>query len=130
VKILSSSWQQHRELQTAGAQSLGPVILLPVREVLAFLAAGILAAAIVLLSVWVAGLDAGGVLSASTWGLGFIFLGVAVDNRRRGACLQLATGAALLLLAWLQSCVSPNFAIVSGVLLAGWAAAGLFQRLR
>ena len=101
-----------------------------IREFLALLSAVTSAAAIVLLSVWVAGMEMTAILSASTWGVGFIFLGVAVDNREPTAFFQLATGIALLALAWLQNAVSPDFTIVSGVLVAAWVAVSLFKRLR
>jgi hypothetical protein len=62
--------------------------------------------------------------------VGFVFLGIAVDKRDPGAFLLLVTGLALLVLAWLQTAVSSDYAIVSGVLVAGWVAVSIFKRLR
>ena len=84
----------------------------------------------ILLSVWGVGLETNGPVSASIWAVGFIFLGLAVDNNEPKAFLQLLTVIALLVLAWFGSYVSPEFVIVSGFLLAGWVAASLFRHLR
>ena len=130
MKTLTSQFNQHRELQTNTGQKFVPAVTASINEVLALFSAVSAATAIVLLSVWVAGLEMTDILGAAIWGVGFIFLGIAVDNREPGAFLQLTTGVALLVLAWLQTTVSPDFAIVPGVLVAAWVAAGLFKRLR
>jgi hypothetical protein len=130
VKILALTLPGNRAFGTPGSQSLIPLISTALAEILALLAAGAVAAAIVLLSVWAAGLEAAGAASAATWGLGFVFFGLAVDNRAPAALLQLATGAALLALAWLQFSVAPNYAIAAGLLISAWVAVSLFRRLR
>jgi hypothetical protein len=130
VKILALTLPGSRTFRTPGSRSLLPLIATALAEILALLAAAAAAAAIVLLSVWAAGLEAVGVASAATWGLGFVFFGFAVDNRGAAALLQLATGAALLALAWLQFSIAPNYAIAAGLLISGWVAVGLFGRLR
>ena len=130
MKTLTVPIRQDRQLQTTTGLPTFPAMNVSIREILALLSAVISAAAIVLLSVWVAGMEVTAILSASTWGIGFIFLGVAVDNRDPTAFFQLVTGVALLALAWLQNAVSPDFTIVSGVLVAAWVAVSLFKRLR
>ena len=70
------------------------------------------------------------VFSAGTWGISFIFLGMAVDNREPTAFFQLSTGLALMVLAWLHFTVSAEFMILSGVLVATWVSFELFRRLR
>jgi hypothetical protein len=70
------------------------------------------------------------ILSASAWGVGLIFLGLAIDNREPKAILQLLTGISLLVLAWLQNTVSPDYTIFSGVIVASWAAVATFKQLR
>jgi len=97
---------------------------------LALLSAAILAASIIVFSVWIAGMEMTDVLGAGIWGVGIIFFGLAVDGKDPKAVLQLITGVALLALAWLQANVSADYIIVSGVLVAGWAATSLFKRLR
>lgn len=130
MKTLTAPIRQDRQVQTTTGLPTFPAMNVSIREILALLSAVISAAAIVLLSVWVAGMEVTAILSASTWGIGFIFLGVAVDNRDPTAFFQLVTGVALLALAWLQNAVSPDFTIVSGVLVAAWVAVSLFKRLR
>ena len=130
MKTLTAPIRQDRQLQTTTGLQIFPAMNVSVREILALLSAVSSAAAIILLSVWVAGMEVTAILSAGTWGVGFIFLGVAVDNREPTAIFQLATGVALLALAWLQNAVSPDFTIVSGVLVAAWVAVSLFKRLR
>ena len=68
-------------------------------------------------------------LGVSTWGIGLIFLGLAVDNHGWVALYKSATGVALLTLALLQNSVSPDFIIVADVVLAIWVAVALFKRL-
>lgn len=130
MKILALTLPGDRAFRTPGSQSLVRLISKALDMILALLAAGGAAAAIVLLSVWAAGLEAAGAASAATWGLGFVFFGLAVDNRAAAALLQLATGAALLALAWLQFSIAPNYAIAAGLLVSSWVAVGLFGRLR
>ena len=130
MKTLTAPIRQDRQLQTATVQQPVPALNVSIREILALVSAVTSAAAIVLLSVWVAGMEVTAILGASTLGIGFIFLGLAVDNNEPTAFFQLATGVALLALAWLQSAVSPDFTIASGVLVAAWVAVSLFKRLR
>jgi hypothetical protein len=122
--------QENRRFQTSSVQERIPAMAISIREILALLSAVTVATAIVMLSVWVAGMEVTAILGASTWGVGFIFLGLAVDNREPTALLQLGTGVALLVLAWLQNTVSPDYTIVSGVVLATWLAVAVFRRLR
>lgn len=116
--------QQNWQLQTLAKQRLIPFMVVPIQTILVFLGALTTATAIVLLSVWMAGVEISNIIGAGTWGLGFIYLGLAVDNHKPTAIFQLATGIALLVLAWLQHTVSPDFTIVSGVLLATWVLSG------
>lgn len=99
------------------------------RDIMALTFAGLVAIAVITLFVWAAGMEINTYLGLGTWGLGFIFLGLAVDNSGRAALYQLTTGIAFLILALLQNSVSPDFIIASGVLLATWIAVTLFRRL-
>ena len=119
-----------RQFQSTVGQKLIPATVASIREILAMLGAVITATTIVMLSVWVAGMEVTAILSASAWGVGLIFLGLAVDNREPKALLQLLTGISLLVLAWLQSTVSPDFTVVSGVIVATWVAVATFKQLR
>jgi len=130
MKTLTAAMQHNRQLQTSVGQKLIPAMNASIREALAVLSAVVAASAVVMLSVWVAGLEISNILGASTWGLGFIFLGLAIDNSEPTAFLHLLTGVALLVLAWLQNTVSPDYNIVSGVLVALWVAVAVFRWLR
>ena len=130
MKTLNTLFDQPRQVQTIPADRLFSALTSSAQEILALLSATILATTIIVFSVGVAGMEMTDVLGAAIWGVGFIFFGLAVDSSDIKAALQLVTGIALLVLAWLQANVSAEFIIVSGVIVAGWAAASLFQRLR
>ena len=129
MKTFNTSMHQDLSLRSFTARSHLPAILASMRNILALSSAGLTAIAIITLSVWAAGLEIDTYLGVSTWGMGFIFLGLAVDNHGRTALFQLITGVALLVLALLQNSLSPDFSIISGVLLATWVAVVLFKRL-
>jgi len=127
MKTLTASVREPRELDTAvGKKWLGPLTAI-LREALVLAVAITVAAAMITLSVWLAGKSAGPVLAVCIWGLGFVFLGLAVDSRGLRAVFLGMTGLALPLLALLQDRVSPDFMIVSGVLLAAWAGHGILS---
>ena len=100
------------------------------RDTLALLGAVSAAIAIVLVSVWVTGTGMQSIFNALIWGLGFIFLAMAVDNNMSKAVLQVITGLSLLVLAGLQNMVSVDFTIAAGVVIALWIAAALFRMLK
>jgi len=130
MRTFTTPLQSDRQIRSAIGQKLIPATVASFREILAMLGAVIAGSAIVMLSVWVAGMEVTAILSASAWGTGLVFLGLAVDNREPRALLQLLTGASLLVLAWLQNTVSADFTIVSGVIIATWAAVATFEQLR
>jgi len=130
MKTLTAPIRQERNFQIAAGERFVPSVPVSTHEVVALLSAVTSAMAIILLSVWASGLEMTAVLSAGTWGIGFVFLGMVVDNREPTAFLQLSTGLALMVLAWLQFRVSPEFMILSGVLVATWVSVELFRRLR
>ena len=129
MKTFNTSIHQDLSLRSFTTRRHLPAILASMRNILALSSAGLTAIAIITLSVWAAGMEITMYLGVSTWGMGFIFLGLAVDNHGRTALFQLITGLALLVLALLQNSVSPDFIIISGVLLATWVAVVLFKRL-
>lgn len=129
MKIVSASIDQTTKPQTAGSRRLVSAIAASMRDIVALTGAGLAAITVITLSVWATGMGINAYLGMSTWGMGFIFLALAVDNDGRLAVLQLVTGVAFLILALLQNSVSPDFIIVSGVLLATWVAVVLFKRL-
>jgi len=130
MKTFNASIQQPRQVRIIPAGKFIPAVAASVNEIMALIGAVILAATIVALSVWIAGMEMTNVLGAGIWGVGFIFFGLAVDNSDWKGILQLVTGAALILLAWLQAHVSTDYVIVSGILVATWVAASVFKRLR
>jgi len=126
--LTATTLRETRELETAtGQRWLGSMTEI-LREILGLAVAVAVAAALVTLSVWLAGKPAGPLLAACTWGLGLVFLGLAVDSRGWRAVFLGLTGLALPALALLQDRVSPDFVIVSGVLLAAWAGHGILKR--
>ena len=130
MKTYTVPLQQNQGIQLSAGDEILPAMASSIREVLAFLSAASAAVVVVLLSVWAAGEEMNDLLSAGTWGVGFVFLGLAIDNREPIASLQLVTGLALLILAWFGTFVSTDFVIAAGLLLAAWVTAGLFKQLR
>jgi hypothetical protein len=130
MKIHSGHIQEHHRFHITADKSIVPVVVDSFRETLALLSAVIAAIAIVMLSVWVADMEIQSIFGAFTWGLGFVFLAMAVDSQNSPAILQSLTGLSLLVLAWLHNSVSPDFIIASGILVALWVAATLFRQLR
>jgi hypothetical protein len=129
MKTFSVSIHQNLKPQTVASKGLIPAMIASMGDIMALTFAGLAAIAVITLSVWAAGMEINTYLGLSTWGMGFIFLGLAVDNYGRVALFQLVTGVAFLILALLQNSVSPDFIIVSGVLLATWVAVVLLKRL-
>jgi hypothetical protein len=68
-------------------------------------------------------------LGAITWMIGIAFLALAVDHRGRRAGGLAASGGALLLLGWLASRVSGQYALLAAGVAAYWLVAGLMCRL-
>ena len=130
MKTFTAPLQQNQQLPITSTGNLVPAIAASAQEILALLSAVTAAAAIVMLSIWVAGMEMTDILGAGIWGLGFIFLGLAVDNTEPKAMLHVVTGISLFVLAWLQFTVSPEYTIISGVIVATWVSVSLFQRLR
>jgi len=130
MKTFNATLQQPRQVRIIPAGKFIPAVAASANEIMALLGATILAASIVALSVWVAGMEITDVLGAGIWGIGLIFFGLAVDGKDPKAVLQVVTGIALLALAWLQANVSADYIIVSGILVAAWASTSLFKRLR
>jgi len=130
MKTINASLHQPRQVQTIPTGNVIPAIAASAQEILALLSSVALAATIVMLSVWVAGMEMTDILGAGIWGIGFIFFGLAVDSSDPKAVLHLVTGVALIVLAWLQANVSADYVIMSGILVAGWAATSLFKWLR
>ena len=130
MNTFTAPLQQNQQLQINSTQRFISVLATSFQEILALLSAVAVAAAIVVLSIGVAGMEMTDILGAGIWGVGFIFLGLAVDNTEPKAILHVVTGVSLFVLAWLQSTVSPEYAVVSGVIVATWVSVSLFQRLR
>jgi hypothetical protein len=81
--------------------------------------------------VWVAGIESlSNIVAAGTWGMALVFFGLAVNSRVPVAVLQALTGVALIVLAGMQSTVSPDYAVGSGVLTAVWAGIAACRALR
>jgi len=130
MKALTVPIHQHKSSKRTLDRNILSVVSLSIPDLLALMGAVTVAASIILLTVWAAGTELNVFIGAGTWGMGFIFLGLAVDNRGSKAIYQFASGAGLLALAALHTTVSAEFAIVSGVLVATWVAVLMFRHLR
>ena len=80
MKIHTGHYQRHSDFRELAESTIVPVMVNSFRETLALLGAVITAITIVMLSVWVTGTEMQSTYSALTWGLGFIFQALAVDN--------------------------------------------------
>ena len=130
MKIYSATIHQDSQSQRKRVRSMVPAIALTGSGILAALGSLAVAFMVILLSVLAAEAEITAVTGAVTWGLGLIFFALATDNRTSTSLLQIFTGAALFILAWLQFSVSADFTVVTGVLVAAWAALALFRQLR
>ena len=129
MKTLNAQIQTERETRSLTTGRLIPVLISNMRNIMALTYAGFAAVVVMVLSVWVTGMGISTFLGVSSWVTGFIFLGLAVDNRGPLALFQVASGVALAVFALLQNSLSPNFFLLSGVLLASWVAFAVFRRL-
>ena len=130
MKTLTAHIHQHKSSERTLDMRILSVVGLSIPDLLALMAAVTVATSIILLTVWAAGSELNVFLGAATWGMGFILLGLAVDNHGSKALYQFTFGVGLLVLAALQNTVSADFAIVSGVLVASWVAVLMFRHLR
>ena len=112
------------------SQSILPTVAISISETLAAFSAVVSTTLIVFLSIWVASMEVSNISAAVTWGLGFVFAGLAVDGRGLTALLQVITAVSLLLLAYLQNYISADFVIAAGALLATWSAGIVFRQLK
>lgn len=129
MKTFSVSIHQGLKLKPGATQKLGKVLTATMRNIMAVTWATVAALALIALFVWVAGMGVHTYLGAGTWGMGFIFLALALDNDGKHTRYKAMTGVALLTLALLQSSLSPGFMIISGAVLAAWLAGAVFNRL-
>lgn len=106
-----------------------PALTISVRDILVVLSASVLVSALILLAVWVSGLGVSNVVSATSWGAAMVFLALAIDSQPRRAILQALTALGLVILAWLQLVVAPEWVIASAIILAPWLSASLIKRL-
>jgi len=129
MKTMTAPLLENQEHNSVTREKLMPSMVASIRDAMTMMVAVLLAASIITLSVWVAGMEIGIFVGAGIWGTGFVFLALAVDNRGPVALYQVITGIALPILAQLQNRVSADFIIVSGVLLATWVAVALIKRV-
>ena len=66
-------------------------------------------------------------LQATIWSSSFVFFGLALDSQKATIGLALASGLALLSLAWLSSSIASEFVIVAAALIASWVAAAILR---
>ena len=129
MKFISTPIRPNTKLPTVSTHSFIPAMAGTLRDLMFLMSAMLTTAAIITLTVWLAGMEYSVFMGASTWGLGFIFLAMAMDRRGRLALLQAISGGTFLVLALLQNSVSPDFGIIAGVLVAAWVVAVLYDRL-
>ena len=130
MKTITAHIQDTGQFHTRHVQDQLPEVVIPVTEIMALLSAVTVATVVIILSIWIAGMDVRGVSGAGGWGAAIIFFALAMDSRTPVALLQASTGMALTILAWLQFAVSPEYTIVAGVVIAAWLVVAVFQRLK
>lgn len=113
IAILDSASQLNRILQLAGK---GFVALVPALAVIVGAAWAVTSPSLELF------------LQATIWTSSFVFFGLAIDSQKATIGLALASGIALMLLAWLSSSVASEFIIVAAALIATWFAAAILRR--
>jgi hypothetical protein len=126
MKAVNASFHHYSRLRSLLEKIRIPVMAASLHNIMALTWAGLVAVAIITLSVWSVGMEISTYLGVSAWGLGFVFLALAVDNNGQHALYQAISGVALLVLAMLQASVATEFFIVSGVILAAWVARIIF----
>ena len=129
MKTLSTAIQQTRKTRSFTTERLTTMLASNMRGIMALMYAGLAAAVVITLSIWVAGMSINTLLGVSTWAMGFVFLAVAVDSRGPLALFQMTSGVALLTISLLQNSISPDFFLLTGVLSATWVAFAVFKRL-
>lgn len=129
MKAFSAAIQENEKIRFVSTGRLIPALASNIRKIMALAYAFLTAAMVITSCVFVAGLEINTFLEVSTWGMGFIFLAMAVDSEGLHAKLQAVTGIALLAIALLQNLVAPDFFFVTGTLLASWLAFAVFKRL-
>ena len=130
MKTYNLEMHKHKLLNKLATHRWGPGINVFVMEMLAVLGALAVAISVILMSIWLATLDIKPLLGAGTWAVAFIFFALAFDKRGAAALLLAITGAALVVLAWLQNTMTADYVIVSGVLLATWIAVAVFKQFK
>ncbi len=129
----ASDWspERTRDKQLVLNPGLKPGLNLRAALCLATRALVALASALAILvgSAWLVDLPHAAVyLQASLGAGGFVFLALAVDSARpQTALLQLATGIALPVLAWLSSREAVEIALLASPLVAVWITAAVWQ---
>lgn len=130
MKTITAHIHDTGRFHTKSAPEQLPEMVIPICEILALLSAVTVATGVIMLSIWAAGMDISGLIGAAGWGVAIVFFALAVDSRTPVALLQGSTGVALAVLAWLQFVVSPEYTIVSGIVIAAWLAVAVFERLK
>jgi len=129
MKTVSATTHHSLKVKTIATKKLGPILTASMRNIMALTWAGVTALILITLSVWTAGMEINTYFGAGSWGLGFIFLALALDNDKKHARYQLMTGVALLTSALLQGILSPGFMIITAAILGAWVAGAVFRRL-
>ena len=129
MKTVSASTLHSLKVKTLATKKLGPILIASMQNIMALTWAVVTALILITLSMWTAEMEINTYFGAGSWGLGFVFLALALDNDRKHTRYLVMSGVALLTFAFLQSVVSPGFMIVNVAILAAWVAAALFKRL-
>lgn len=130
MKTYNLEIHKHKLLNTPATHRWGPGLNVFVIEMLAILGALAVAVSIILVSIWLATLDIKPLLGAGTWAVAFIFFALAFDKRGPVVLLLAITGVAMVVLAWLQTAMTTDYAIVSGALVATWIAVAVFKQFK
>jgi len=129
MKMIIWSTHQNTRTESGVIARLASAIAGSLGDLLVLGAAILTSSLIVMLTAWLTAMELNALIGASAWGVGFIFLAMAIDGRGRLALLQSISGGAFLILAMLQNSVSTGFGIIAGVLLSIWVGALVYKRL-
>ena len=129
MKMIIWSTHQHTSAVSGAITRLASAIAGSLGELVVLGCAILTSSLVVMLAAWLTAMEFNAVIGASVWGVGFIFLAMAIDGRGRLALLQSISGGAFLILAMLQNSVSTGFGIIAGVLLSIWVGALVYKRL-
>ncbi|MFT5140838.1 MAG: hypothetical protein ACI9H8_001628 [Lysobacterales bacterium] len=128
MKTQAIQWDTAQLSESAHKPAIRFKSILAPQFVLRVLAALLPAIVVGVLTVWAISSGFVDHASAVYWGLGFIFLALAVENEGRLAKMLGGSGVILMAFAWLSSRIAPEFGVLAGFILMAWVAIPILRR--